>query len=97
MQNDSQVANLQAIKIYDHSHTIWDITKAKTGFTLIRVVVLNEYVVDETCDCDFCKHKKKTMGSFEKRNQMKFPPSTFSVFLLRLFLYFFFDSGFIRH
>ena len=31
--------------------------------TLIQVVVLNKHVVDETCDCEFCRHKKKTQMS----------------------------------
>ena len=62
-KNDYQVANLKATKMYDHSHTIWDETKAKTGCTLIKVVVLNEHVVEETCDCESCKHKKKTKTS----------------------------------
>ena len=40
-KNDFQVANLQATKMYDHFHTIWDETKAKIRFTLMKVVVLN--------------------------------------------------------
>ena len=62
-KNDSQVANVQATKMYDHSYTIWDETKVKTRCTLIKVVVLNEHVVDKTCNCEFCKHKKKTKNS----------------------------------
>ena len=62
-KNDSQVANLQATKMYDHSHTIWDETKSKTECTLIKVVVLNEHVVNETCDCESYKHKKKKQKS----------------------------------
>ena len=65
-KNDFKVANLRATKMYDHSHTIWDETKAKTGCTLLTVVFLNELVVDETCDCESCKNKKKT-----KKNKIK--------------------------
>ena len=62
-KNDSQVASLEATKMQDHSHTIWGETKAKIGCPLFKVMVLNEHVVDETCDCKSCKYKKITLVS----------------------------------
>ena len=72
-KNDSPVANLQATKMYDHSHTIWDEIKAKNGCTLIEVVVMNEHVVDETCDCESYNHKKKTKNLVCKKESNNIP------------------------
>ena len=59
--------------------------------TLIEVVVLNKHVVDETCDCEFCRHKKNKWVLCKKKSNKiptfhffnilscatKFPPSNF--------------------
>lgn len=57
--NDSNVVQVHSVKLFDHSHTIWDDSKANKGCTLIKVTQIDESTFDPACTCHSCSHKKK--------------------------------------
>ena len=55
--NDSQVAQITATKLFDHTQTVWN--EKAFGCTLIKVTQVDESSSHLNCVCDSCKLKRK--------------------------------------
>ena len=57
--NDSEVCEVNATKLFDHTHTVWNDNKTAVGRTLIKIAQLDEGTTAKDCTCLSCKQKRK--------------------------------------
>ena len=57
--NDSEVVEVKATKVFDHTQTVWDEKQPAPGCTLIKAVQIDQGTTEKDCNCLSCEQQKK--------------------------------------